>query len=99
MNPELERLRRLVRVDAGECKVLEHIPPARPRSLLAALMVRAGALAPLPPTQAKRGRGRPPKSPAGGLCKASEASERGIGGIAPDIAAKRRNGLKKAVER
>lgn len=63
VNPEIERLKASTVVDAGESRVLEHRAANRPRSLLAALMVRAGALAPLPQT-VKRGRGRPRKGGA-----------------------------------
>jgi len=62
-NQEIEQLQATTVVDAGECKVLEQCAPNRPRSLLAALMVRAGALAPLPQV-VKRGRGRPRKGSA-----------------------------------
>lgn len=60
-NAELARLSPAVVVDAADGSVIEERPAVRPGGLLGALMVRAGALQPLPKAAPKRPRGRPSK--------------------------------------
>lgn len=63
LNPEAQRLRRHVSVDAGDCRVIGDVAPNRPVGLLDGLMRRAGVSAlPAPaPVAKKRPRGRPSK--------------------------------------
>lgn len=62
LNAEAERLRSADLYDPADGSVAGRHVGQRPRGLLAALMVRAGALPPLPAQPVKRGRGRPPKA-------------------------------------